>query len=178
MITVRINHKDETVTYSTLISVDGKLISLRITKYLYYAKPHQLNHKLPLPAELQEKKITLFEDLFYWPEEFYTSAKRNHFMYHNLLDSAYNKQTRKPYDANWEEIFIKLDKKNNNVLLISNNKDFKHQNTMYVAIPPHTPGVQRYDYITDDCLYYYNATQGEHQGIEIFYDGKQKILNW
>lgn len=178
MITVKVNHKDETVTYSTLVNVDGKLLSLRVTKYLYYAKPHQLNHKLPLPLDLQEKKITLFEDLFYWSLEFYTSAKRNHVVYNNLVESDFNKQSKKAYEVNWEIIHVKFDPKNKNVLLISNNKDFVHKDTMYMAIPPNTPGQQRYDYVTDNGMLYYNTKQGEHQGIEIFYDGKQKIFNW
>lgn len=178
MITVRVNHKDETVTYSKLVVYKGRLFSFRITKYLYYAKPYHLNHKLPLPIELREKGKILFEELFFWPEEFYISEKRNHFVHDSFVDSGFNKQTKKPYEVNWEEIFVKLDEKNNSALLISNDKNFKHQNTMYMAIPPNTPGVTRYDYVTDDGMMHYNAKQGEYQGIEIFYNGKQKILSW
>lgn len=176
MITVKINHKNETVTYSSLLHIDNKIISIRVTKLLYYAKPYQLNHKLPLPKDLIDNNITLFEDLFYWPEELYTSSKRNHYLYQNFLETDFNYQSKKDYEINWEVIHVKLSPDNKNVLLISNNKDFPFKDTMYIAIPPNTPGEERYDYVTDDCMLYYNSKKGEHQGIEIFFNGKEKIL--
>ena len=173
MITVRVNKKNDTVTYSTLINVDGKLLSLKNTKYLYYAKPYHLNQSLPLPDDLIEKKVTRFEEAFYWPEECYTNPKRNHFKYHDVVDSNYKLQNNKDYINQWEEIFVRLDPTNKNVLLISNDKD-----TMYIAIPPNTPGVERYDYVTDDGMFHYNCNKGEHRGIEIYFNGSEKILSW
>jgi len=173
MITAKIDHKNETATYSTLIKIDGKLMSLRVLRYLSYQKPYQLNHKLPLPEELTEKKITLFEDLFYWPEEFYTNPKRNHLAYLNIADSDYYYQSKKPYEIQWEEIKVSLDPKNNNALRLENKTDWH-----MIAIPPGSPGITRYDYITDDNMYHYNCKQGEHKGIEIILTGTEKIINW
>lgn len=178
MITVRINKNDETVTYSTLVNVEGRLMSFRMTKYLYYQPACALNHSLLLTDEYKDFKIDLFELLFHWPKEYYTSAKRNHFVYHNLIDTNFHRQTKKNYEVNWEEIFVKLDPKNKNVLLISNNKDFEHKNTMLMAIPPNTPGLERYDYVTDDGMYHYNSKKGEHEGIEIYFNGIEKIISW
>jgi len=173
MITVKIDKKNETVTYSTLIKIDGKLISLRVLRYLGYQKPYQLNHKLPIPDDLLEKKITLFEDLFYWPEEFYTNPKRNHLAYVNIADSDYYKQSKKSYEINWEEIKVYLDPKNKNALFTENKLDW-HVRT----IPPASEGEQRYDYITDDNMYHYNCKQGEHKGIEIFLNGGERTISW
>lgn len=173
MITVKIDKKNETVTYSTLIRIDGKLISLRVLRYLSYQKPYQLNHSLPLSEDLIQKKITLFEDLFYWPEEFYTNPKRNHLAYINIFDSNYHYQSKKPYEINWEEIKVYLDPKNNNALITENKTDWHIR-----AIPPGSIGEVRYDYITDDNMYHYNCKQGEYRGIEIVLNGTEKTINW
>jgi hypothetical protein len=173
MITVKIDKKNETVTYSTLLKIDGKLMSLRVLRYLGYQKPYQLNHKLPLPDDLLEKKITLFEDLFYWPEEFYTNPKRNHLAYINIFDSDYHYQSKKSYEINWEEIKVYLNPKNNGALILSNKTDWH-----MIAIPPASEGEQRYDYITDDNMYHYNCKQGQYKGIEIFLDGLKKTISW
>jgi len=173
MITVKIDHKKETTTYSTLLKIDGKLISLRVTRYSYYQHPYKLDHSLPLPEDLVAKKITLFEDLFYWPEEYYTNPKRNHLAYVNILDSDYYYQSKKNYEIQWEEIKVSLDPKNNNCLVLSNKTDWHP-----IAIPPGSPGITRYDYVTDNGMYHYNCKQGEYKGIEIILNGLEKIINW
>ena len=173
MITVKIDKKNETVTYSTLLKIDEKLMSLRVLRYLGYQKPYQLNHTLPLPEDLKAKGITLFEDLFYWPEEFYTNPKRNHLAYINIVDYDYYYQSRKSYEIQWEEIKVYLNPKNNNALFFENKKDWH-----LVAIPPGTEGEQRYDYITDDNMYHYNCKKGDYKGIEIFLDGTKKTISW
>jgi hypothetical protein len=173
MITVKVDKKNETVTYSTLLKIDGKLMSLRVLRYLGYQKAYQLDHTLLLPEDLLEKKITLFEDLFYWPEEFYTNPKRNHLAYTKIVDSDYYYQSKKSYEINWEEIKVSLKPDNNNVLILSNKTDWH-----MMAIPPGSNGSQRYDYITDDRMYHYNCKQGHYKGIEIFLDGTTKTISW
>lgn len=101
MITVAINHEKETVTYSTRINVEGKLLLLSITKLLYYAKPHQLNHSLPLPQDLIDSKITLFENIFYFPIEYYTSKKRGHYVHCDIVESNYIYNSGLLYERQW-----------------------------------------------------------------------------
>lgn len=172
MISVIVDNKKETVTYSSLIMVDSKPLSIKVTKLLYYAKPYHLNHKLSLPEDLIERKITLFEELFYWPLELYASEKRNHLLYNLIKESEYNKQTEKYYELQWEVLDVNFDKGNKNSIIIKDKK-----NWMALVSPPNTPGVERYDYITGDGCLHYNCKKDEYHGIEIFFDGKQKLLN-
>lgn len=162
MITVKVDHKKETVTYSTLIEIDGNLISLRVLRYLGYQKPYQLNHTLPLPEELTEKKISLFEDLFYWPKEYYTSPKRNHLAYANIKYSDYYFQSLKPYEIQWEIIKISFELDNRKALRLENKKDWH-----LCAIPPNGSEEKRFDCITDDNSYHYNCGEKEFAGILI-----------
>ena len=103
-ITVGINKEKETVTYSTTIIVGYMEMLLSVTKLLYYAKPYHLNHSISLPAELLEKKppVTLFEELFYFPEEYYASHNRNHFCFNRLVDTNFNYQSEKYYEVQWK----------------------------------------------------------------------------
>lgn len=172
MVTVIIDKKNETVTYSSLIMVDSKALSIKVTKLLYYAKPYHLNHKLPLPDDLIEHKITLFEELFYWPVELYTSDKRNHLLYNLIKESSYHKQTGKDYELQWEVLDVRFEKDNKNSIIIRDKK-----NWMALVSPPNTKGIERYDYITGDGFLHYNCKKGEYHGIEIFFDGCEKILN-
>ena len=100
---VEINKENETVTYSTTVIVGERKLLMSVTKLLYYAKSYHLDHALPMPAELVEKKVTLFEVLFYWPEEYYTNEKRSHHAYNRLIDTNYNYQSKKDYEVQWKE---------------------------------------------------------------------------
>jgi len=62
MISVKIDKKNETVRYSTIINVDGKFVSISVVRLLYYAKPYQLDHSISLPKDMScfirmEKKL-------------------------------------------------------------------------------------------------------------------------
>lgn len=130
MITVKINKQAETVTYSTLIYVDNKFISLTRTTLLYYAKPYHLNHSLLTPG------VDLFEELFNWTKECYTNPKLHHLAYFRMTQETeandeakefakrcgrkgfipYFNHSAKPYESSkklyeveWEEIIVEFD---------------------------------------------------------------------
>jgi hypothetical protein len=104
MITVDVDKEKGEVTYTTTLNVDGRTMKLSITRYLYYAKPYQLDQSLPLPDDLKKKGITLFEDLFYWPEEFYNNPKRGHYMYSRMVETNYHHKNGEKYEIQWKEI--------------------------------------------------------------------------
>lgn len=179
MITVIVDKKKEAVTYSTLVLVDGKLISLRVTKLLYYAKPFHLDHSLPLPKDVN----SLFEELFYWPREYYTNPKLNHLAYNRMVDTGfytkhlfteeqereyekvkrpYYYQSKKDYEVNWEEINVEFFPDNRKALRLSNNKEWHP-----IAIPPNGSNEVRFDCVTDDGRYHYNCKEDEYKGILI-----------
>jgi hypothetical protein len=108
-ISVEVNKEEETVTYTACVSVGGRTevhmetqLTLSVTKLLYYAKPYHLDHAIPLPAELTQKEVTLFEELFYYPVEYYASARRNHFCYNRIADTGYEYQSGRPYEVQWK----------------------------------------------------------------------------
>ncbi len=151
----------ETATYSTIIVVDGKYISLSITKHLGYQKPYQLNHSIAPP-----KGTNLFEDIFYWPIEVYTNPGLNHLAYKRMVETEFHYQSKLLYEIQWEVISVKIE---NNIIVLS-NKERSHM----VAIPSNDSTEPRYDYITDDCHYKYNCKPGEYKnrGIEIIVNKK------
>ena len=194
MVTVKVDKKNETVTYSTLVEVDGKLLSFRVTKLLYYAKPYHLDHSLPLPDDLKKQRVTLFEELFYYPKEYYTNPKLNHLAYNRLVDSGlyckhlfteeqekeyekvkrpYYYQSKKLYELNWEEIHVSFDKDNRKVLILSNDKNWHP-----IAIPPNGSDEKRFDCITDDGMYHYNCKEKEFQGILITLEPKDGKISF
>lgn len=111
MITVKINNEQETVTYSTHIVVDDKQVLLSITTLLYYAKPYHLDHNISAPKDVKE---TLFEQLFFYPEECYTEPKLNHIAYFRMTEpnsgylnrdknfKPYFYQSGKNYELQWK----------------------------------------------------------------------------
>jgi hypothetical protein len=147
----------ETTTYSTIIVVDEKYISLSITKHFGYQKPYELDHKLSIP-----KGVDLFEEIFYWPlEDFVNSLKLNKFAYKRFLETDFHYQSKLIYELQWEIINIKTE---GNKLFLS-NKDISYM----TAIPPNDSDEPRYDYIMDDRTYKYGCKSGEfkNRAIEI-----------
>ncbi len=145
----------ETTTYSTIIVVDGKYISLSVTKHFGYQKPYELNKTLPVP-----KGVDLFEDIFYWPfEDFVNSLKMNKFAYKRLLETNFNNQTNLLYELQWKTIDVKS---KGNTLFIGDNN-----NVYMTAIPPNDSVEPRYDYIMDDRTYKYGCKAGEYAGRAI-----------
>lgn len=118
MITVIVDKNKEKVTYSTLLIINNKPISIKVTKLLYYAKSYHLNHNLTLPADLVEREVTLFEELFYWPLELYTNSKRNHILYNLIKNSNYNYKSEQDYEVQWEVLEVYLHSENKNCLVI------------------------------------------------------------
>ena len=158
MITIKINKEKQLVTHSTIIMADGKYLSLSITKHLGYQKPYQLDHKLPLPKDVKD----LFEDLFYWPEEYYTnSTKLNNLAYKRLLETDFHYKSGLIYEIQWEVINIKIEKGTLTMSSIGQEKSYT------TAIPPNGFDEPRYDYITDDCHYKYGCKPGEYAGRAI-----------
>nr|QBM02763.1 hypothetical protein [uncultured archaeon] len=151
----------ETTTYSTIIIVDGKYISLSITKYFGYQKPYALVHSI-----LPPKGIDLFEEVFYWPVQAYTKPELNHLVYKMIKETEFHYKSKLLYELNWEVIDVKI---KNGTLTLS-NKERSH----IVAIPPNNSNEPRYDYITDDGHYKFDCKSGEYRGkaIEIIVDKK------
>lgn len=144
----------ETTTYSTIIIIDGKYISLSIIKYFGYQKPYTLNHSIAPP-----KGVDLFEEIFYWPLQTYIKPELNHFIYKMIKETDYYYKSKLLYELNWEVIDVKIA----NGTLILSNKEKSH----IVAIPPNNSDEPRYDYITDDGHYKYDCKPGEYKGKAI-----------
>lgn len=146
----------ETATYSTIIIVDGKYVSLTVTQHLGYQKPYRLNHKISPP-----KGVDLFEDLFYWKLEEYTNPALHHLAYKTIVESDYYYQSKLLYEIQWEAIEVKHE---NGVLTIS-SREKNH----YIAVPPNESSEPRYDYLLDDLNYKYDCKPGEYKlgAIEI-----------
>ena len=144
----------ETITHSTLIMIDGKYISLSITKHLGYQKPYQMDLKIIPP-----KGTDLFEDLFYWPLESYTNPKLNAFIYKIICETNYHYQSGLMYELQWEIIHVGIQ---NGILTLSNS-----ERSYISAIPPNGLDEPRYDYITDDGHYKYGCKPGEYKGRAI-----------
>lgn len=141
----------ETATYSTIIVVDGKYISLSITKYLGYQKPFNLDHKIAPP-----KDVDLFEDLFYWPLEEFTVGALNKLAYKRMVETDFHYQSKLLYELQWEVIDIEIQ---GNKLFLGNKE------TVYLAaIPPNDSDEPRCDYILDDRTYKYGCKPGEFRG--------------
>jgi hypothetical protein len=175
MIHVKINKKNETVTYSTLLRIDDKFVYLENTMLLYYAKPYHLDHSLPRP---KDAKTTLFEELFYYPKEHYTDSKANHLAYfrmsepnsgyardkdfvpfHHMTGNSYNdpSSTGKPYEIQWMEIKFDFFPDNRKAVKMHNNKGEYH----YFAIPPNGGDTERVDVY--DVAYLHNAYHYDSQ---------------
>lgn len=155
----------ETATYSTIIVVDGKYISLSVTKHLGYQAPYNLNHKLPAP-----KGVDLFEDLFYWKLESFTNPLS--LIYKTILESDYHYQSGLIYELNWEVIDLRMDNKS---FTISNKE------RIYTgAVPPNDSEIPRYDYILDNGHYKYDCKPGEYAGraLEIIVTNKFSKLKY
>ena len=151
----------ETTTYSTIIIIDDKYVSLSITKHFGYQKPYELNHSI-----LPPKDVDLFESIFYWPKQAYTRPELNHIVYKTIKETGYHYKSQLIYELNWEVIDVKI---KNGALTLS-NKERSH----IVAIPPNDSDTPRYDYITDDGHYKVDCKPGEYKGkaIEIIVDRK------
>lgn len=144
----------ETTTYSTIIVVDGKYISLSVIKHFGYQKPYELNHKLPVP-----KNVDLFEEIFYWPLEDFINSKLNKIAYKQITETDFYYKSKLLYELNWEVINVNIE---NRQFTISNK-----EKNYTGAIPENSLGEPRYDYITDDCHYKYNCKIGEYKGRAI-----------
>ncbi len=108
VIKIRINHESEIVTYSTKIVVDGNTLKFSVTKHVGYQKPYQLNHSLILPEDMVQSKTTLFEDIFYWKEDFYTNSSLNKLCYNEIVHNNYNYNSKKVYEIQYSLTFFSL----------------------------------------------------------------------
>lgn len=173
----------ETATYSTIIVVDGKYISLSVTKHLGYQAPHHLNHKLPIPKRTpfsKSKDGDLFEELFYWPLESFmnpnwplkTFEKPTSLIYKMILESGYHYQSGLIYELNWEVIELEINSKS--FTISSKEKSYVG------AIPSNGSGTSRYDYIFDNGHYKYDCKPGEYAGraLEIIVTNKFSKLKY
>ena len=142
----------ETATYSTIIVVDGKYISLSVTKHLGYQKPYNLNHKLPTP-----KGVDLFEDTFYWPIESFKNQLS--LIYKMILESNYHYQSGLIYELNWEVIDLRMDNKSFTI----SNKERSYTG----VVPSNNSETTRYDYILDNGHYKYDCKPGQYTGRAI-----------
>lgn len=97
-VSVDVNKEKETVTYTTDVTVEGKLLELSVTKLLYYQKPYQLDHSLKVP-----KGVDLFEELFYWPLEKYTNKALNHSAHNMLCSTNYENLNGLKYEVQWKQ---------------------------------------------------------------------------
>ena len=85
---VEVNREKEVVTFSTNVTVDGRELTLSVTKLLYYQSAVTL---------LKPK----FEDVFYWSLEAYTNPERNHNMYHRMVSTNYKNTSGELYEVQW-----------------------------------------------------------------------------
>lgn len=163
MITVSVDDKSRQVTYTTIISVDGRYVSLSITKHVGYAKLYQLDQTLPTP-----KGYDRFEDTFYWTEDQYTDPSKHHLAYTGMRDSGFNYRSGLRYEVQWEHIDVirVLDARGNLRAIELKGTDRSHP----IAVPYESTDDRRIDYITPDGRYRFGCTDGEHQGIRIVID--------
>lgn len=182
MISIKINKKEETITFFTLLKFEGRFLYLENTWLLYYAKPHHIDHSLPAPKDIQEAKISLFEELFYWPKEHYTNAtKTNQLAYFRMSEpnSGYLSRDKnfipfysphtnsQPYNIQWMELKFEFFPNNRKAIKYSNNKgDFN-----FFAIPTNSRDTERIDtYIfgPDNNEYRYDSEMSDDKDGKIF----------
>lgn len=91
MVKVEVNKERETVTFSTVVTVDGKNLVLSVTKLLYYQKEKHL-------------LFPNFKKTFYFEEEQYTNPKLNHHTYKRLVETNYKNESNERYEVQWKEM--------------------------------------------------------------------------
>lgn len=162
MITKTINKEKTKVTFSTLLTIDGRSIRLSYSRLLGYLKDNLEGYS--------------FEEYFLFPKEAYTNEPVPtkdglkpmwHAMYHQIKASNYN-QKGSWHEVTWEDD-MELERKGHYLTLKNSLRNH------IIAIPAASQGEIRTDCLSHDGRYHYDCKKGEFHGIEITVKGKPEM---
>ncbi len=149
---IQIKHTKDLVTFSTILRIADKYISLSSSQLSTY---------------FEQIKNPTFADMFLYPRESFMAPQKGSvpgLMYQTILESNYN-LPGKWHELTWKE--IKFENKGFYGIIADTTRSYQF------AIPGNdtprfTRPTIRYDYITDDGKYHYDCKQGIYpDAIEI-----------